>query len=340
MRAASRTGSWSLSTTSRPSCSTRRRRPTSRPRGGPPAGGLAEARTYLTYALAQLTGRARPGPRPPRDRRCGCERGFLTAAAEGYQSREAAADFERCLQLGGTDLRDDELVRDVDRLGVLLHARADLRRAAQVIESLRAGLGRVGSGSARCSSAQFGLVAWLRGEFDAARSHLELATAGWPQLITHEIDAVWFSPTTRSRRRTSTSPLSASCAAISPAPRPSWRTRHVGPNSSASPRARSASPYARFVEIWVRIEAGQFDRAAALAADLTDLAERHGFDLWRLAGPPSRPRGRLAALGADHLDPTGLSAHIATMTTFVDTLRTVGREHLPHLLRLPSSGGC
>ena len=32
---------------------------------------------------------------------CGYERGFLTAAAEGYQSRAAAGDFERCLQLVG-----------------------------------------------------------------------------------------------------------------------------------------------------------------------------------------------------------------------------------------------
>ena len=35
-------------------------------------GALAEARTYLTQALAQLDrAHTRPGPRPPRDRRCG-----------------------------------------------------------------------------------------------------------------------------------------------------------------------------------------------------------------------------------------------------------------------------
>ena len=70
------------------------------------------------------------------------------------------------------------------------------------------------------------------------------------------------------------------------------------------------------MEIWLRIEAGQLDRAAVLAADLTEQAERHGFDIWRLVGATQQATvSALAALGADDLDPTGLAAHIATMTT-------------------------
>ena len=68
-------------------------------------GALAEARTYLTLALA-AAGPATPGP--DRDRReiaVRLERGFLAAAVEGHQTRAAPRDFERCLQLGGTDLR-------------------------------------------------------------------------------------------------------------------------------------------------------------------------------------------------------------------------------------------
>ncbi|MDT5257893.1 MAG: hypothetical protein QOD10_2973 [Mycobacterium sp.] len=34
----------------------------------------------------------------------------------------------------------------------------------------------------------------------------------------------------------------------------------------------------------MRAEAGQLDRAAVLAANLIQQAERHGFDNWRLAG--------------------------------------------------------
>ena len=76
---------------------------------------------------------------PARDRRemtLRLQRRFLTAAAEGYPSRAAVADFERCLQLGGTDLRDDELFATFVALVGYYALRADLRRTAQVFESL------------------------------------------------------------------------------------------------------------------------------------------------------------------------------------------------------------
>ena len=120
-------------------------------------GALAEARTYLTQALAQLD-RATPGP--ARDRRevaARLERGFLAAAAEGHQSRESTADFERCLQLGGTDLRDDdELVATLFALAGYYVVRADLRRAAQVLELLRAGLEQ----GRRCAPARDRHIVW------------------------------------------------------------------------------------------------------------------------------------------------------------------------------------
>ena len=185
----------------------------------------------------------RPGARPPRDRRCGCERGVLTSAAEGYQSRAAAADFERCLQLGGTDLRDDELFATLAALAGYYVARADLRRAAQVIESLRAGLEQGRQWFRPVIEMLFGVVAWLRGEFDAAVSDLEAATAGLAAADHHDVAALAVScPTSRSRLPTSTWPWRAWCAAISPAPRPSWPSRHAGPKSSASPRAHTSSP--------------------------------------------------------------------------------------------------
>ena len=52
------------------------------------------------------------------------------------------------------------------------------------------------------------------------------------------------------------------------------------------------------------------------------MAERHGFDFWRLYGAIWQAIvAGLAALGAERPDPTELSAHIATATTFLDTLR-------------------
>jgi hypothetical protein len=58
---------------------------------------------------------------------------------------------------------------------------------------------------------------------------------------------------------------------------------------------------------------------------MIDEAERHGFDVWRVAGGTWQAAvGGLAALGDDDLDRSDLGAHIATITAFLDTLRTIG----------------
>jgi hypothetical protein len=83
--------------------------------------------------------------------------------------------------------------------------------------------------------------------------------------------------------------------------------------------------YARSVEIGMRIEAGQLDRAAVLAADLSDLGERHGFDVLLLAGAMWQAVvSGLDAVGADDVEQTALATHIATVTTLLDSARKVG----------------
>ena len=288
-------------------------------------GALAEARAYLTQALAQLE-HGTPGPdRDRRETALRLERGFLTSAAEGYQSREAAADFERCLQLGGTGLRDDDLVATLGALAGYYVARADLRRAAQVIKSLRAGLEQGRQWFRVMIEAGLGCVSWLRGEFDTACSQLEKATAGWAAADQRQIDAVWFLPTDPiafahnhlAFTRLVRGDLTGAEAEVALAAR---RADELG-----FPQGPYSLAYARFAEIWVRVEAGQLDRAAVLAADLSVLAERHGFDGWRLSGATWQAAvSALAALGTNHVDPATLAGHIATVTTLVDTLRAVG----------------
>jgi class 3 adenylate cyclase/tetratricopeptide (TPR) repeat protein len=285
-------------------------------------GALAEARAYLTLALAQLD---HATPRPDRDRcetALRLERGFLSSAAEGYQSREAAADFERCLQLGGTNLRNDELFATLTALGNYYLVRADLRRAAQVLEALRAGLeGRQWFRPA--IEILFGAVAWLRGEFDAACGHLEAATAGLAATDQHKVDTEWFLVS---------EPIASACLYL--ALIALVRGDLTGAEAELALAARRAEglgfpqgpymhAYRRSMDTWLRIEAGQLDRAAVLAADIIDQAERYGFDMWRLVGATWQAAvGALAAPGADDVDPTALEGHIATITTLLDTLRT------------------
>ena len=91
------------------------------------------------------------------------ERGWLVAAADGALSKPAAADFERCLELPGTDPLDDELIETRLDLVESYVMRADLRRARA-------------SSSSRCARTSersvpwfelmvdiwFGIVSWLR----------------------------------------------------------------------------------------------------------------------------------------------------------------------------------
>ncbi len=288
-------------------------------------GGLVEARTYLTQALAQLD---RAAPRPQRDRRemaLRLERGFLAGAAEGPQSRAASDDFERCLQLVGTDLSDDELFKALTALAGHYSARGDAHRLVQVIELLRAGLEQGRQWFRPVVEATLGVVAWQRGEFDAARVHLEQATAGGAGAVPRELEGVWFvasDPIAAAHQRLALlrlvqGDLTGAEASVAQAAR---RADELG-----FPQGPFSAALARFVEIWMRIEACQLDRAAVLAADLLNQAERHGLDLWRLVGGTQQAViSALAALGAEDLDPTALSIHIATMTKFLDTWRTVG----------------
>jgi class 3 adenylate cyclase len=66
-------------------------------------GAVDEARTYLARALDGLD-KTPPGPEHDRlERVLRLERGFFASAAEGTGSPAAAADFERCLLLRGTE---------------------------------------------------------------------------------------------------------------------------------------------------------------------------------------------------------------------------------------------
>ena len=158
-------------------------------------GALAEARSYLTLALAGVEHCA-PGPdRNRREMTLRLERGFLAAAGEGYQSRDSAADFERCLQLGGTDLRDDELFATLSALAGYYFVRADLHRAAQVFEVLRPSLKQGRQWLHPVMKARFGVVAWLRGEFETARLPPHGGPAGQTGNRPAQMRAVWLQPT-------------------------------------------------------------------------------------------------------------------------------------------------
>ena len=285
-------------------------------------GALAEARTYLSLTLAQLD---RSPPGPDRDRRemaARLERGFLATAGEGAPSSESAADFERCLRLGRTDLRDDDVFATLTALAGYYAIRADLRRTVQVLESLRAGLEQDRPLFRPVIEARFGAVTWLRGEFDAAAAYLEAATAGMAAMDQQQIETLWFQPNDPAATAYVYLALLAMVrgdltGAAEDLMKAAHRAEQLG-----FPQGQYSDAYTRFANIWLCIEADQLERAEVLVAELTEQAERHGFDLWRLVGATEQVTVEaLAALSATaHVDPHALSPHIAAVTTLVDTL--------------------
>jgi hypothetical protein len=284
-------------------------------------GAPGEARTYLTRGLTQLD-HAAPGP--DRDRNelgLRLERGRLAGAVEGYQSSAAGADYERCLQLTGTDLRDEDLFATLAALAGYYVSRADLRRVEQVLESLRAGLEHGRQWFVPVIEAYAGLVTLLRGEFDTAAAHLEatiaaLASADQHGAYLHHPE--WYvvnEPLVYAHTHLATACFMRGdlAGAESEFAQAALRGEQLG-----FPARPYTIGYGLMLEIGMRIEAGQIDRAAVLAAELSELGERHGFDVWRLVGAGLQASvGGLTVIGAANIDPQALEGHIATLTTLV-----------------------
>ena len=291
-------------------------------------GAPAEARTYLTRALTQLD-HAAPGPDRDRvERGLRLERGRLAGAIEGYQSSAAGVDYERCLQLTGTDLRDEDLFATLAALAGYYVSRADLRRVEQVLESLRGGLEHGRQWFVPVIEAYAGLVTLLRGEFDDAVAHLEATIAGLASTDQHGAylhHPEWYvvnEPLVYAYAHLATARFMRGdlTGAETEFANAALRGEQLG-----FPARPYTVGYALMLEIVMWIEAGQIDRAAALAADLSTLGERHGFDVWRLVGATwQAAAGGLGALGADDVDQRALEGHIATMTTLLDYFRAAG----------------
>lgn len=289
-------------------------------------GALSEARACLTRAVDQLD---HVTPSPDRDRmemalRLG--RGRLAGATEGYQSASAAADYERCLQLAGTDLRDEELFATMAALTGYYVTRADLQRTMQVLGSLAAGVEHGRQWFAPVIDAYSGMVMLLRGELEAATALLESATTQL-SATDHDdslLDADWY---------VAAEPLAYAHAHLALA-------RYLGGDlggadvelASAERRCEQlgfpARPYiigyARMIEFAIRGDADDLEKAVHLAAELSELGERHGFDIWQLVGAVEQAAvDGLTALDAHDADPITLEENIATITALLGTLRTV-----------------
>ena len=289
-------------------------------------GALEEARTYLTRSLTELE---RCAPGRDRDRmeiESRLERGFLTSTAEGYQSPSVAEDLERCLQIVGSDLHDDQVIGTLLAVSSYYINKADLRRANQLAEALQDTPDerrRVWNPAIACV---LGMVTFLRGEFERARVHFEEASAGFDAEGQNSMQELWFIPW-------DVVALAYEHLAIyhvlhgdqRAADAAMVKAQHRG-DELAFPWGPYNQAYASHIEIWLRREGGELDRAARLVTEMVERAERYGIDFWHALGS-TLGQATVAAhlsLRTDDVASEDLSAQIDQLAGFTDFWRALG----------------
>jgi len=288
-------------------------------------GALLEARSYLTRALAQVDHQMPGRAHDLLEMAVRLERGFLASAAEGPLNDSTVTDFEVCLRLGGTDVRDDEVIGTLVALAGYYFAVGDLPRSARVLRSVRLGMDDGREYFRPIVDAAIGIGTWLNGGFAAARDQMEAATAEFAAAGRHTLEALWFAPTdpltmTHGILGLDQLALGDLCAAEAEVLQAIRRAEEL-----RFPQGAFSLAFARFFEIWIRIEARQLDRAAALASELIEHAERNSFEVWALWGAAQLAIvDAMTALCA--VDPTAelLSAQVVRLTNVVDTVRAAG----------------
>ena len=247
-------------------------------------GAMQEALACLTKALSQLISCGAGCARDRSEIAIRLERGFLTGALEGGTSGEAPADFERCLALASAGNYEDELFNTLTALIGYYVPRAELRRARELLDSLSARITRDRPWSRPVIASSLGSVAWLEGDFTAARENLMAALADRSAADPAVLDApswVTVDPIAAAHQylaltHTVCGDLDRANAELAESVRRSDELSF--PHDSCN----RAQTY--FVEIWVRLEAGEIEEAANLVTRLRQLSQQSGLDLWQWVG--------------------------------------------------------
>ena len=284
-------------------------------------GALEEALACLTDALNQL---ARCAAGPGRERMeiaLRLERGLLAGAAHGSMSGEGPADLERCLELASEGKHELELFTTLTALIGYYVPRAELRRAHELLDSLSGRVTKDRPWSYPVIAFSMGSVIWLEGEFTAARGHLLQALADPCAADQRELDSGWWvasDPITTAHAYMALThmvfgDLNKAKEELTEAVR---RCDGLGYPQNGYNRAHTY-----FKQIWVALEAGQLEEAAALAAGLRRCADESGLDLWRFVSATEHAAVKaVAALNAGADAPT-LAALAANIATRIDASR-------------------
>jgi tetratricopeptide (TPR) repeat protein len=167
------------------------------------------------------------------------------------------------------------------------------------------------------------MIAWYRGEFDKALAGLTSA-ADHADIDAREQETRWFMP--NEPVASVYTHLAAARFVIGD---------HTGAQRAMAqaqkrverldfPQGPYSHAYARSYETWMNIEAGRLDHAADIVAAMTEQARRYHFAGWMLIAETQRASvDALSLLATGSPDAQVLQPHIAAMTMFIESWRTV-----------------
>lgn len=283
-------------------------------------GALNEARTCLQRALANVGRLPVNRARDKREIAIRLEAGLLASVAQGHASSEAAAEFERCLELSGPD-SIAELYAALNALWIYYTARGDLRRGIRVGETLRARLAEVPDFDLSTATIT-GILAGFRGDFETARTRLERATVGGSGgTATREV-RTYYGPN---------DPIGGTLSFLAfvrfiqgdlAGANTALRQMEARSHAVGFPQGAFSLCYGRSIDALIRAEAGEPKRCVELATELISLAKQHDFDEWSMVGWSEACVGNaLLALATGECDAAALASHVKSMTSVVQTWR-------------------
>ncbi|MEY2469656.1 MAG: hypothetical protein QOF21_2354, partial [Actinomycetota bacterium] len=251
-------------------------------------GGLGEAKSLLTDAIDIVGGS--PDSTPEREVNLRLGRGFLSLSMEGHSSPDAAADYERCLELSLNQASSDGMFATLMSLWSYYAARAEFDRADQVLDVLMSDTGALPPVMKAVITVARGLDDWYRGDFTGALDRY-MSEAETLTDVGDDVDLSrwWFIPSDPLVAGASTGGILAHIS--------------VGDLAAAAPlvaRARAMCaelPFPRgpftlagflSFESWWNVELGDFDNAMRVVEELADLSGRYGFDSWGIVAATQR----------------------------------------------------
>ncbi|AKS31386.1 ATP-binding protein [Mycolicibacterium goodii] len=284
-------------------------------------GALQEALDCLTNALTQISN-CRPGP--TRDRAefaVRLERGFILGASLGTMSGEVPREFQRCLDLANAGNNDDDLFAALSALVSYYVPRAELQRARDLLESLPGRLTENRRWSYPAISSALGSVLWLQGDFASARKYLGRSLEEWVEHDPRELDNAWW---------VNSDPVSTAHTYLALTHLVRGDLTRAEEELTASvnrcenleyPQNAYNRQHTYFKEIWVCIECGRLDEAAAAAAEMRRSAEQTGLDLWRMVSSTEYATVKALMALRDGADADALQVHADRLIRRVDGSR-------------------